>query len=182
MDTEDTPSGVHRRRHCQSCDRNFSTHERIQRTGTVVIKRDGRREGFERDKLLRGLQVCARKRPLPADAVDAIVDDIEQRLLVSGRSEVPSRVIGEMVITHLRQLDPITYIRFASAYRQFVSLEDMLRDLESLAHNPLPPSEQPRLFEDDFDHFLPENVALQRTDQIASVPTPIRSAPSAGKS
>lgn len=182
VDTEDTESDVHRRRHCQACDRHFSTHERVQRTVTVVIKRDGRREEFEREKLLRGLRVCARKRPLPADAVEAIVDDIEQRLVVSGRSEVPSRVIGEMAITHLRQLDPIAYIRFASAYRQFVSLDDMLSDLASLAHNPPPSPEQPRLFEDDFEHLLSGGDELPAHEGLPPVPTPIGSARSASQS
>ncbi len=179
VDTEDTSTGVQRRRHCEGCDRHFSTHERVQQTVTVVIKRDGRREDFEREKLLRGLRVCARKRPLPADAVEAIVDDIEQRLVVSGRSEVPSRVIGEMAITHLRRLDPIAYIRFASAYRQFVSLDDMLSDLASLAHNPLPSAEQPRLFADDFDHLLAGGDEPPGGDGLSPAPTPIGSARSA---
>jgi len=179
VDTEDTATGVQRRRRCEGCHRDFGTQERIQRTVTVVIKRDGRREEFEREKLLRGLRVCTRKRPLPADAVEAIVDDIEQRLVVSGRNEVPSRVIGEMAITHLRQLDPIAYIRFASAYRQFVSLDDMLSDLAALAHNPLPSAEQPRLFEDDFDRLLGGGSSPPGGDGLSPVPTPIGSARSA---
>ena len=181
VDSQDTESGLRHRRQCQACNQHFSTSEHIQRAVTIVVKRDGRREEFEREKLLSGLRVCARKRPLPADAVEAIVDDIERRLAASGRSEVPSRVIGEMAITHLRQLDPIAYIRFASAYRQFISLDDMLSDLAQLAHSPLPPAEQPRLFEDDFDRLLAgENEPLAE-DALPAAPTPIGSARSASQ-
>ena len=89
----------------------------------------------ERARLAHKPCVATRKRPLPANAVEAIVDDIERRLMASGRPEVPSRVLGEMVITQLKMLDPIAYIRFASVYRQFVSVEDMLHELDQHAIN-----------------------------------------------
>lgn len=149
----------------------------------MVIKRDGRREEFQREKLRRSIHLCARKRPLPEGAIDEIVEDIERRLGSSDRGEVPSRVIGEMTINHLRELDPIAYIRFASGYRQFVSVDDMLDDLAQLAYNPLPPADQPRLFEDEFERLMsgaadvppPAGEALP-SDDLPAVPTPIGSA------
>ncbi len=148
----------------------------------MVIKRDGRREEFQGEKLRHSLHLCARKLPLPEGTVDAIVEDIEQRLAAADRSEVPSRVIGEMVINHLRQVDPIAYIRFAASYRQFVSLDDMLDDLARQAYSPLPASDQPRLFEDEFDRLLSggdEPATPERGENLPAVPTPITSAPSA---
>ncbi len=163
-------SGTRRRRECQACQKPFTTVESVQHTLIMVVKKDGRREEFQREKLLRALRTCCRKRPLATGAVDAIVDDIEQRLMASGSSEVPSRVVAEMVITHLERLDPIAYIRFASVYRQFVSIDDMLRELQLLAQSPLPPPEQHRLFDDDFQRAVAGDGDLPRT------PTPIESA------
>ena len=135
----------------------------------MVLKRDGRRERFQCEKLLHSLRVAASKRPLPAGAIEAIADDIEQRLSASGQPEVGSRVIGEMAITHLRRLDPIAYIRFASAYRQFVSLDDMLAELQQLGSSPLPPAEQPRLFHDEMERIV-------SGEELPRPPTPIASA------
>ena len=174
VDSQHTGSGVRHRRECGACHERFHTFEHLQGSAIAVVKRDGRREDFQREKLLSGLRVCARKRPLPASAIESIVDDIEQRLVASGRSEVPSRVLGEMVITHLRRLDPIAYIRFASAYQQFVSLDDMLSDLEQLSQQPLPPADQPRLFEDDFDRLLALDAGAG--GDPPQEPTPIESA------
>ena len=157
---------MRRRRECLECGESFATSEHVQDALVMVVKKDGRREEFQRVKLTRGLRVSLRKRPLPEGCVQAIADDIERRLLASGRGEVSSRVIGELAISHLKQLDPIAYIRFASAYRQFVSLDDMLDELTHLAENPLPPAEQPRLFDDDLDRLL----ALH---ELPRTPTPI---------
>ena len=181
VDTQQYDGGVRRERDCPGCSERFRTVEQLQRSSVMVIKRDGRREEFQSEKLRAGLRVCARKRPLPAGSIDAIVDDIERRLAASGRSEVPTRVVGEMAITHLQQLDPIAYIRFASAYRQFVSLDDMLSELAQLAHSPLPPAEQPRLFEDEFDRIVAAEapVAAASEYDLPDAPTPIESARSA---
>ncbi len=172
IDSRTAESGVRRRRECQECGERFTTYEQCQAVVVMVEKRDGRREEFQREKLLHGLRVATRKRSLPANAVEAIVDDIEQRLMAAGRAEVPSRVIGEMVITQLKMLDPIAYIRFASAYRQFVSVEDMLAELDQLTFNPVPPAAQPRLFDDELTRLLNGEDDLLRT------PTPIEAAPS----
>ncbi len=173
VDSRTAESGVRRRRECQECGERFTTYEQYQATVVMVVKKDERREEFHREKLLHGLRVATSKRPLPTNAVEAIVDDIERRLMASGRAEIPSRVIGEMVITQLKRLDPIAYIRFASVYRQFVSVEDMLSELDQLTFNPLPPAEQPRLFEDELARLLNGDDELPRT------PTPIEAAPSA---
>ncbi|MDA1061940.1 MAG: transcriptional regulator NrdR [Chloroflexi bacterium] len=154
--------GVRRHRVCAACGLRFATYEQAQTTRVLVCKRDGRREEFQREKLLASLRLSARKRDVGAGAIEAVVEDIEQRIAVGGHDEVPSRVISEMAISHLRVLDPIAYIRFASAYRQFVSIDDMLDELERLEYSPRPPAEQPRLFE-----------------ELPSAPTPIESAPSA---
>lgn len=180
IDSRTTDGGVRRRRECQRCEERYTTYEQVQSAVIMVVKKDGRREEFQREKLLHGLRVSARKRPLAAGAIEAIVEDIESRLMASGRAEVDSRVIGEMAITHLKLLDPIAYIRFASVYRQFVSLEDMLAELGQLTHSPVPPPEQPRLFQDDLERLLRGEEVLPQDDyDEAREPTPIESARSA---
>jgi transcriptional repressor NrdR len=186
VDSQSTESGIRRERECGRCHQHFATLEQLQRTVIVVVKRDGRREDFQRDKLALGLRMAARKRPLPAGALEAIVVDIEQRLAGAGRGEIASRVIGEMAITHLKQLDPIAYLRFSSSYRQFVSLDDMMDELAQMAAVPIPPAEQPRLFVDEMDRLVrdesnPHSVQRARTaegggDELPRVPTPIETA------
>lgn len=149
VDTREAATGVYRRRQCSSCDEPFTTVEQVQSTVVMVVKKDGRREEFQREKLLTSLRVAARKRPLPEGALGAIVEDIERRVLGTSHGEVGSRILSEMVITRLKDLDPIAYIRFASLYHQFVSLEQMLEELERIALAPdLPAPEQARMFDD----------------------------------
>ncbi len=160
LDSRATDGGIRRRRMCTQCEERFTTYEQVQRAVVMVAKKDGRREEFQREKLLNGLRVAARKRPLPTGAVDAIVDDIEQHLMGSGRSEVPSRVIGEMAIARLKPLDAIAYIRFASVYHQFVSLEQMLEELQRIALSPaVAPPEQASLFTDELTEMLAGHLA-----------------------
>ena len=155
IDSRTAESGIRRRRKCEECDERFSTFEQVQRSVVMVVKKDGRREEFSREKLLSGLRISARKRPLATGAVEAIVEDIEQRLMGSSQGEVPSRVIGEMAISRLKRLDPIAYIRFASVYHQFVSLEEMLEELNRIARSPLGIApEQARMFEDELDALI----------------------------
>ena len=161
-ETHPNGKGVQRSRQCPQCDLSFATYEQPQLARVAVRKRDGRREEFQRDKLLASLRLSARKRDVPATAIEAIVEEMESRIATSGQHEITSRVIGEMAIGHLRRLDPIAYIRYASAYREFVSLDDMFDELDRLEYSPLPPAEQPPLFED-----------------LPHAPTPIESAPSA---
>lgn len=155
--------GIHRRRHCPGCDELFTTYEQIQDSLVMVVKRDGRREEFQREKLLTSLRIATRKRPLPEGALIAIVEDLERRVLGSDRGEVSSRVLSEMVISRLKDLDPIAYMRFASLYHQFVSVEQMLEELGRIALAPdLPAPEQARMFTDDPDHLeLGEPINLE---------------------
>lgn len=166
IDSRTAEAGIRRRRECEGCAERFTTVEQVQRAVVMVVKKDGRREEFNREKLLAGLRIAAQKRPLPTGSIEAIVDDIEGRLMASGRREIPSRVVGEMAITRLKGLDPIAYIRFASVYHQFVSLDEMLDELNRMANAgpfALAP-EQARLFEDDMDALIRGEVPPLRTE------------------
>jgi transcriptional repressor NrdR len=167
IDSRSTEAGIRRRRRCERCDERFTTYEQIQRAIVMVAKKDGRREEFQREKLKAGLNVAARKRPLPAASIDAIVEDIEQRLMGANRTEVPSRVIGEMAITRLKPLDPIAYIRFASVYHQFVSLDEMMEELNRIASSPIGIApEQQKLFEDDLDAIARGEIPPSLIDDL----------------
>jgi transcriptional repressor NrdR len=148
VESRQSAAGVHRRRRCAACDEAFTTYEQIQRAVVMVVKKDGRREEFQREKLLGSLRIAARKRALPAGWLEEGVEEIERRMMGTARGEIASRVIGEMGITRLKELDPIAYIRYASIYHQFVSLEHMLEELQRIALDPsLPAPEQARLFD-----------------------------------
>ncbi len=123
LDSRDAPEGIRRRRECSMCGLRFTTYERIQNTALMVAKRDGRREEYNRDKLLRSIQMACVKRPLPTGSIEKLVDDIETQLQSLGRAEIQSVAIGEMVVERLRTLDPVAYIRFASVYRDFADVE-----------------------------------------------------------
>lgn len=179
IDAHPADGGTRRRRQCEHCEHHFTTSEQVQTTLVWIVKRDGRREEFQRQKLLAGMATAARKRPLTTGALEAIVDEIEHRLLAAGQSEIESRVIGEMAITHLKRLDPIAYIRYSSAYRQFVSIDDMIEELQRMEHNPLPPPEQGRLFDDELQGVA-RNAGARAggspagaQDPLPRVPTPI---------
>ncbi len=175
VDSRTADRGIRRRRECQECGERFTTYEQHQPTVVMIVKKDGRREEFQREKLLHGLRVATRKRPLPANAVEAIVDEIERRLMAAGRPEIPSRVLGEMVISHLKTLDPIAYIRFASVYRQFVSVDDMLAELDNLTFNSVAAAEQGHLFDDELTRLLngEEDLPVEASDLDGNEPTPI---------
>lgn len=115
---------IRRRRYCPSCQSRFTTFERVQLRELTVIKKTGERRTFDRDKLMRAINVAIRKRPVTADDVDRLVSSIVQRLESGGESEVPSALIGQMVMDGLKELDPVAYIRFASVYRDFREAKD----------------------------------------------------------
>lgn len=125
-------SMTRRRRECPSCATRFTTYERYDYAGLTVVKKDGRREAFSRDKLARGIKKALEKRPLPSDTTESIITGIEQRLHELGRSEVKSQVIGELVLQALRGLDPVAYIRFASVYMAFPDIDVMRKEMEKL--------------------------------------------------
>ncbi len=151
-DSRDADDGIRRRRECLSCGQRFTTMERMTTGELMVVKKDGRREEFSREKLLAGLRKACEKRPLPAGTVEAIADAIEADLRQRGAPEVPSEEVGELVMAHLRELDHIAYIRFASVYRPFADLEELQRELESLATRgtaPGPDAGQPALLPEE---------------------------------
>lgn len=132
IDTRSAEGGIRRRRECQDCGRRFTTYERVAPLRLMVVKRDGRREPFDRDKILYGIQVACAKRPIAIDAIEVLISGIESELYHRGSREVTSREIGEMVMLNLRQLDEVAYIRFATIYRQFADVEDLADEIESL--------------------------------------------------
>ena len=158
IETHNSDSTIYRRRSCLSCNKTFTTFEQIKSTVIVVVKKDGRREDFQSEKLLSSLKIAGRKRNLPTGSLRAIVDDIENRILGNEHEEISSRIIGEMAITRLKRLDPIAYIRFAPIYHQFISVEQMLEELERITANPnTAVPEQPRLF-DILDEIAEETI------------------------
>jgi len=126
---------IRRRRECLECGRRFSTYERIELTGVSVSKKDGRRESFDRDKLLAGLLKACEKRPIPRKEVEKLVSAIEAELYNYGNREVPVQVIGELVMDRLKALDKVAYIRFASVYREFTDLKSFEKELRTLKKN-----------------------------------------------
>jgi len=133
IDSRDVNDGIRRRRQCLNCGSRFTTYERLQPVGLFVIKKDERREEFNRNKLLTGIRKACEKRPLASGTVDKIADDIEAELYQSGRIEVPSAVIGDMVMERLKSLDQIAYIRFASVYREFTDITTLKEVVDALA-------------------------------------------------
>ena len=133
IDSRDSEEGIRRRRECLACGERFTTFERVQTVGLQVVKKDGRREDFSREKLVLGIRRACEKRPLPVGAIEAVLDDIEATLQAQGKAEVASSLIGELVMDHLRDLDHIAYIRFASVYRAFADVESLREELESLS-------------------------------------------------
>ena len=132
IDTRAADSGIRRRRECESCGRRFTTYERVAPLRLMVIKQDGRREPFDRDKILNGVQIACAKRPIPTASIEELVSGIESELYHRGSREVTSREIGEMVMRNLRALDEVAYIRFATIYRRFADVEDLADEIESL--------------------------------------------------
>ena len=132
IDSRDVDDGIRRRRQCLKCDSRYTTYERLQPASLFVIKKDERREEFSRDKLLTGIRRACEKRPMPSGAVDKLVDSIEAELYHSGKVEIPSRVIGDMVMESLKSLDHIAYIRFASVYRDFTDITALKEVVDTL--------------------------------------------------
>ena len=128
----DDSTTVRRRRECSSCRARFTTYERVGSARLVVLKRDGTREEFDRDKLAAGLAKALTRRPVGADAADDASDAIESTLRSQGLNEVPSSLIGEMAMDQLRDLDHIAFIRFMSVYQSFDDLEQLKREVDAL--------------------------------------------------
>ena len=129
----DDNAAIRRRRQCPNCGARFTTFERVQLRELTVVKTTGQREPFDRDKLMRSMQVALRKRPVDSDRVERVVNGIVRRLESSGESEIPSSQIGELVMDALRALDPVAYVRFASVYRNFREAKDFEEFISDLA-------------------------------------------------
>lgn len=132
VDTREVSPAIRRRRECEGCRRRFTTYERVATTNLQVVKSDGRREDFDREKLLRGLRLACAKRPVAADTLEAVATEIESQLYRLGRTEIGSNVIGELVMQHLRNLDEVAYVRFASVYRRFADIEVLAEEIDRL--------------------------------------------------
>jgi transcriptional repressor NrdR len=130
IDTREVGEGIRRRRECKSCRQRFTTYERVAKTSLLVVKRDGRREPFDSEKLLKGIHRACAKRPIATETLERVVRDIERELYELGRAEVESEVIGKMVMKHLRELDDVAYVRFSSVYRRFQDVDSLAEEIQ----------------------------------------------------
>lgn len=132
LDTREVGDGIRRRRECQACGQRFTTYERVAKVNLQVVKRDGRRESFDRQKLLDGIMRACAKRPISTDQIEQMVTEIETEVYGLGKAEVSSNTIGEMVIVRLREVDDVAYVRFASVYRSFANLNALRREIDEI--------------------------------------------------
>lgn len=130
--THDSQGGIRRRRECEKCGKRYSTYERLVRQTPLIVKRDSTREEFDHEKLLQGLRTACTKRPITASQMEGLVDEVESSLQQMGRSEVTSRVVGDLVINRLKKLDHIAYIRYASVYLQMADLSSIRDEIDKL--------------------------------------------------
>ena len=135
IDSRASDEGIRRRRTCLTCGARFTTYERVQTHSIFVVKKDGRREEFNRDKLASGIRRACEKRPLPAGTIDKLIDSIEAELYRSGKSEMPCSTIGDLAMRGIEKLDHIAYIRFASVYREFTDIGTLKQAVDTLAQN-----------------------------------------------
>ena len=133
IDSRDVSDAIRRRRECLECGARFTTYERLQTAALLVVKKDGRREEFSRDKMISGVRKACAKRPVSQETIEQMVDDIEDQLRKSGKGEVMASAIGDMVMERLRQLDGVAYIRFASVYRDFADIDEIREAAEAYA-------------------------------------------------
>jgi len=125
-------AAIRRRRECESCGKRFTTHERVEEVLPLVTKRDGRREPFDRMKLVAGIQKACEKRPVSVETIEKLVDRLETRLQESGEREVPTTTLGEWVMSDLHGIDQVAYVRFASVYRSFKDISEFMVELQDL--------------------------------------------------
>ena len=131
-DKRASPEGIRRRRECMKCGKRFTTYEKIERKNLYVIKKDGRRERFDREKMSNGIYRAFEKRPVSKEEIDKMINEIEEQLGRRGKKEVKSSAIGELVMKKIKKLDNVAYIRFASVYRDFQDIKDFKRELRGL--------------------------------------------------
>jgi transcriptional repressor NrdR len=136
--TSDDGGTIRRRRECAGCGRRFTTYERIEEVPVVIVKRSGEREPFDRVKIVVGLRAAAKSRPLSDDQLEAIAADVDDQLRLAGAGDVPSERIGLLVLDHLRDLDHVAYMRFASVYKGFDDAADFEREITLLTKETAP--------------------------------------------
>ena len=124
---------IRRRRECLGCKRRYTTYERVEEILPMVVKKDGRRESFDRTKILAGLKKACEKRPISTATIEDVTDRIEKRIQEMGETEIESRVVGEELMKELHQLDQVAYVRFASVYREFKDIDQFMDELKTLA-------------------------------------------------
>jgi transcriptional repressor NrdR len=134
LDTRKLNDGdaTRRRRKCRACGRRFTTYERVERVSILVVKKNGEREPFDREKLMRGVRTACYRRPVAASDLEQLVNDVEAELMAREDHEVPSEVIGDLVMRRLRTLDEVAYIRFASVYRSFADIGKLREAVDEL--------------------------------------------------
>ncbi|MBI5190934.1 MAG: transcriptional repressor NrdR [Nitrospirae bacterium] len=123
---------IRRRRECEGCNRRFTSYERVEEIMPMVVKKDGRREPFDRQKVLSGLKKACEKRPISMATLESAADEIEKRLLDGAEKEIASRQIGEEIMKRLHELDEVAYVRFASVYREFKDINEFMKELKDL--------------------------------------------------
>jgi transcriptional repressor NrdR len=124
---------IRRRRECLGCKRRYTTYERVDEILPMVVKKDGRRESFDRSKILAGLKKACEKRPISTATIETVTDRIEKRIQEMGETEIESRIVGEELMKELDQLDQVAYVRFASVYREFKDIDQFMDELRTLA-------------------------------------------------
>ncbi|MEW5957576.1 MAG: transcriptional regulator NrdR [Chloroflexota bacterium] len=132
IDTREVTDGIRRRRECEQCGQRFTTYERIASMNLLVIKRDGRREEFDKEKLVKSMRISCSKRPVSSAAIEEAAREIEAKLYALGKSEIASLRIGEMVMDQLQDIDEVAYVRFASVYRRFRDVDSMAEEIQHL--------------------------------------------------
>ncbi len=134
IDTRKLHNGetIRRRRKCEACGRRFTTYERVETVSITVVKKNGEREPYDREKLMRGVRTACYRRPVPAQALESLANDIEAELMALDEPEIPSSLIGDMVMRRLRNIDDVAYIRFASVYRSFADIGKLREAVDEL--------------------------------------------------
>lgn len=138
---------IRRRRECLECGHRFTTYEQLERNDLHVVKRDGTREPFKKEKLLEGMVKACEKRPVSIEVLEAAVEEIVNELQVENLKEIPTRMIGPLVMARLQKIDDVAFVRYASVYREFQDVGDFSEVIESLEKDPVDPRLQPELFE-----------------------------------
>ena len=132
-DKRRSPSGIRRRRECLKCKRRFTTYETVSDNGLYVIKKDGRKERFDKEKIEKGIEKAFEKRPIEKEKIEKMVNEIEEQIRRKGKKEIKSSTIGELVIKKIKKVDNIAYLRFASVYRDFQDIKDFKKELQEIS-------------------------------------------------